>query len=184
MRIRLAPQKVMAATGRDEPARFCFRYRGGRRHRRLYDVVITLGDTGAGCHIEVYHALPVSDDDPPPFASGHLDAARLMRAVDLLGLVKRVTSHDHAAWQPGRLVFDAHLHIPWRPVAAAPDARTRPSRPSSAARHALVPFGAPRAARIAPVEKSPVATHARVRTRYPLHGLWHGAGTKRHGKTV
>lgn len=50
------------------PARFCFRYRGGRRHRRLYDVVITLGDTGAGCHIEVYRTLPVSDDDPPPFA--------------------------------------------------------------------------------------------------------------------
>ena len=48
--------KVIAATGRDEPTQFCFRYRAGRRHQRLYDVLTTLNESGSACHIEVCHA--------------------------------------------------------------------------------------------------------------------------------
>lgn len=38
--------KIRAAAGGD-PATFCFRYRGGRRHHGLYDVLMTLNDAAA-----------------------------------------------------------------------------------------------------------------------------------------
>ena len=108
--------KVIAAASRDQTATFFFRYRGGRRRRR-YDVLIALNESGSVCHIEVCHALP-ADADPPPLATGRLSAARLMRAVDLVGLVGQIASRDHARTEPGRLVFDGHLQLPSRPVTA------------------------------------------------------------------
>jgi len=174
--------KVIAATGRDEPTQFCFRYRAGQRHHRLYDVLMTLNEPGGVCHIDVCHALPAGADFPP-LASGRLNAARLLRAVDLVGLVKQVTSRDHTRLQPGRLVFDGHLQLPWRPVAAgtASTSTQRLGR-SSAARHALSSFGAQRVAPV-PVEAANAAqplAHARV--HYPLHGLGRGARLKRHAR--
>ena len=108
--------KVIAAASRDQTATFFFRYRGGRRRRR-YDVLIAVNESGSVCHIEVCHALP-ADADPPPLATGRLSAARLMRAVDLVGLVGQIASRDHARMEPGRLVFDGHLRLPWLPVTA------------------------------------------------------------------
>jgi len=108
--------KVITAASRDKPATFFFRYRGGRRRRR-YDVLMTLNESRGVCHIEVCHAL-AADADLPPLATGRLSAARLMHAVDLVGLVGQIASRDHARMEPGRLVFDGHLRLPWLPVTA------------------------------------------------------------------
>ena len=170
----LTPQKILAAGLHDDPAKFCFRYRGGRRHHRLYDVLMTLDDAGDVCHIEVYHALPAGDD-LPPFASGHLDAARLTRAVDLLGLVKRVAGHDHTMRQPGKLIYEAHMQLPWLPMASAPYTQTRRSGRPAAALRARAPSRPSQAVEIAPMEKSAALRQARVRVRYPLHALRRGA---------
>ncbi|MGF6973648.1 hypothetical protein QFZ94_002075 [Paraburkholderia sp. JPY465] len=102
---------------RNDATRICFRYRGGRRHARFYDVLMTLDDPGGACRIEMREALPCGADTPP-LTSGRLNAARLMRALDLIGLVERITARDDARSEPGRLLCDAHLQLPWRPAAA------------------------------------------------------------------
>ncbi|WP_321899312.1 hypothetical protein [Paraburkholderia heleia] len=169
--------KITAAASGDDPAKFCFRYRGGRHHRRHYDVLMTLNETSGVCHIEVCHALPAGAD-LPLFASGRLNAARLARAVDLIGLVKQVTARDHTRLQPGRLVFDAHMPLPWRPVGATASPRLRRAASSTSARHAHPAFVAPQANAV----PSTAASLAHVRVRYPLHGLGRGARLKRHAR--
>jgi len=182
--VRNAPAipKVIATTGHEETTKFCFRYRAGRRHHRLYDVLMTLNEPGGVCHIEVCHALPAGAD-LPPLACGRLNAARLLRAVDLVGLVKQVTSRDHLRLQPGRLVFDGHLQLPWRPVAAG-SASTSTQRlwQPSAARHALSSFGARSAALLPVMAANPAQPLAHARVHYPLHGLGRGARLKRHAR--
>lgn len=178
MRDPPAMPKITAGTSADGPTIFCFRYRGGRRHRRLYDVLMTLNEPGGVCHIEICHALPAGAD-LPPFAAGRLNAARLKRAVDLIGLVKQVTSRDRTTLQPGRLVFDAHMELPWRPVVVRASTRTQRMAGSSAARHALSAFGALRV----PVRSTAASSEqplVHLRVRYPLHGLGRGAQLKRH----
>jgi hypothetical protein len=172
--------KITAATGGGDPTKLCFRYRGGRRHRRLYDVLMTLNEPGGVCHVEVCHALPAGAD-LPPFAAGRLNAARLTRAVNLIGLVKQVTSRDHTRLQPGRLVFDAHMQLPWRPVAGPASTRTQRTAGSTAARHALSAFGALRVP-VPSTAVSPAQPLAHLQVRYPLHGLGRGARLKRHVK--
>lgn len=170
-------QRVTVDTRTDEPAKFCFRYRGGRRHHRLYDVLMTLDEPGGVCHIEVCHALPASAD-LPALTSGHLDAARLMRALDLIGLVKRVTSRDHTTRQPGRLVFDAHMQLPWRPTASPPSTRTSPAG-TSPDRHARSRLVSESVAPVPFMTMRPAPLFAQQRTRYPLHGLGRCARLKR-----
>jgi hypothetical protein len=140
---------------------------------------MTLDDTGDVCHIEVYHALPVGDDRPP-LASGHLDAARLVHAVDLIGLVKRVASHDHTMREPGKLVYDAHMQMPWLPVASTPRTQTRRSGRRAAVLRASAPSRPSLAVEAAPMEKGVALPHARARIRYPLHALRRGAQLMKH----
>lgn len=182
----LPAQPNLAATPeRGDAARICFRYRGGRRHRRLYDVFMTLDDPGGTCHIEIREALPVSAD-VPPFTSGRLNAMRLMRALDLIGLVKRITSRDHAPTEPGRLLYDAHMQIPWHPDAAAP-AVNAPGSPVRARRRA-VPAGTARrksnrtiADALSRGISAQLQAHARI--RYPLHGMGRTARLRRQVRT-
>ena len=87
-------------------------------------------ERGAGLVCSWTAALPAGAD-LPPLAWGRLDAERLTRAVDLIGLVKQVTARDHTRLQPGRLVFDAHLQVAWPPAGAT--AGKRPRRTASAA---------------------------------------------------
>ncbi|WP_321937816.1 hypothetical protein [Paraburkholderia sp. J8-2] len=169
------PKITAAAVG--DPATFCFRYRSGRRHHRLYDVLMTLNDPGGICHIEVCHALPAGAD-LPPLAAGRLNAARLTRAVDLLGLLKQVTAHDHTRLQPGRLVFDAHMQLPWRPTGAPASAGAQRAADSTAARHTPSAFGTVDVN----AQRSTDATLAHRRVRYPLHGLGRGAQLHRRAK--
>ncbi|MBB5428952.1 hypothetical protein OKW33_006195 [Paraburkholderia atlantica] len=112
----LMPKPTSAASC-DDTTKICFRYRGGRRHARLYDVLMTLGDPGGACRIEIREALPCGVDTLP-LTPGRLNAARLMRALDLIGLVERITARDDARSEPGRLLCDAHLQLPWHPAAA------------------------------------------------------------------
>jgi len=180
MRDLFTMPKIGAATSGDGPTIFCFRYRGGRRHRRLYDVLMTLDEPAGVCHIEICHALPAGAD-LPPFAAGRLNAARLTRAVDLVGLVKQITSRDHTRLQPGRLVFDAHMQLPWRPVAVPASTRTQRTASPGAARHALSAFGARRVA-VPSTAASSEQPLAHLRVRYPLHGLGRGARLKRDAR--
>ncbi len=177
VRERSTMPKTVAVNCSEEPAKFCFRYRGGRGHRRLYDVLVTLNEPGGVCHIEVWHAMP-KGADLPLFASGRLNAARLTRASELIGLVKQVTSRDHTRLSPGHLVFDAHMQLPWRPVTIPATTRTQRTARSSAGRHALSAFRAPRAP--VPSTVGPTAQPlAHLRIRYPLHGLGRGGRLKR-----
>ena len=97
---------------RDEPARFCFRYRRHRRHAGAYDVFIELDDTGNHCHIEIHHAN-VPTEERRPFTAGPLNVRRLGNAVNLLGLVDRVVGKDRSRPLPGGLVFAARLKPPY-----------------------------------------------------------------------
>ncbi len=173
--------KITAAAAGGPPATFCFRYRSGRRHHRLYDVLMTLNEPGGACHIEVCHALPAGAD-LPPFAAGRLNAARLTRAVDLIGLVKQVTARDHTKLQPGRLVFDAHMQLPWRPVGGPASAGAQQTANSTTARHAPSAFGALRANAVPSTTANLAQSLAHPRVRYPLHGLGRGARLNRHAR--
>ncbi|EDZ97251.1 hypothetical protein BH160DRAFT_7452, partial [Burkholderia sp. H160] len=106
--------KLTSAARCDNATKICFRYRGGRRHARLYDVLMTLDDPGGPCRIVIREALP-RGADAPPLTSGRLNAVRLMRALDLVGLVEQITARDDARSEPGRLLWDAHLRLPWGP---------------------------------------------------------------------
>ncbi|WP_233837743.1 hypothetical protein [Paraburkholderia sp. ZP32-5] len=122
MRNLSSKPKATAADTRDEAAEICFRYRSGPRRARHYDVLMTLGDPGGTCRLAIREALP-DDADLPPLTSGRVNATRLMRALDLIGLVERITSQDNAPSEPGRLLYDAHLHMPQH---AARDETRRP----------------------------------------------------------
>jgi hypothetical protein len=105
--------------------RFCFRYRHARQHARLYDVLIVLDGTTRACRVEIRHAAAIIDD-LPPLSSGRLSAARLRKAVSLLGLIERMTRNDRTANISGTLVDIIHLQSPhYSPRAKAVPKRTR-----------------------------------------------------------
>lgn len=122
--------------------RICFRYRPEGRHVRMYDVQIVLDDTGNASRIEIRHAVATTDDFPP-LSSGRLSAARLRTAVDLLGLIARMTSADRTVYAPSALVNIVHLktvnrgrrqHPVPKPERVRDKRSLRPDAPSSNAK--------------------------------------------------
>lgn len=184
----IEPASAISAT-RDEPARLCFRYDSGGKHPRVYDVILTLDDPDV-CRIEICHAMPAGAD-LPPFTGGRISTVRLMRAVDLVGLVKQVTRQDRTTFRPGRLVFDAHLRTPKqaRSSIVSADARQVPSSPARKRRHMsrLVPppsaLPVEPALRAAHAGAAPAIAHAHDRVRYPLRGMGRGARLVRRAQT-
>lgn len=183
MRNRPLMPTLTPAASRDDATKICFRYRGGRRHARLYDVLITLGDPGGACRIEIREALPCGADTPP-LTSGRLSAVRLMRALDLIGLVERITSHDDARSEPGRLLCDAHLQLPWRPAAAlrvnAPALQAR--RPQRVAAPGLARGRSNRPVARALPGSLAGEPQAHGRAHYPLRGMSRGARLQRRDR--
>ncbi|MDR6203927.1 hypothetical protein [Paraburkholderia graminis] len=173
------PAPIAPASGRGAAVtRFSFCYRGARHDARLYEALIVLDEKASACRIEIRHASSIADD-LPPLSSGRLSAARLSKAVGLLGLIERMTRHDRSANVPGTLVSIAHLQdqrrplrrktVPKRSKARGPRERW-PAVQGKMTRHPLARTAAtlsyPEPLALA-LSRTP-ALRARTRSRYPV----------------